>query len=447
MKVLGKALCSAALLLMWAGPAQAANWYVRPNGGTYGSETGKDWSNAFDGFSGIAWNSIAAGDTIWVAGGNYTQKLTPGKSGTSSAPIAIRRARGDSSACTGAAGWSSSFDTTVHQVKQGFMFNSSSYVTISGRTTTNGGANGWYIDFLGTTSGPAIEWPNGASSSNVLIEYLHVQGPGEVTYSSDGRGIDDTPFSSASNHTFSHMEIHGWESGAYVAGASNVTFEWIDMYDIMAANWSTFHPNGIYTSGAPNGIVRYSKFHKGPDGNGVGEGIFFEQSGGSTNWQIYGNVFYDLDQSGWKAIEITSAVGAIKVYNNTFDNILVGSLYTSNSSSCSGGEWKNNVLYKAGNNTCGTASNNVTVSAATAFVNRTAHDYHIVATTGTGFARNAGTALSANGYFNVDGDGNARGGDGSWDAGAFEYGSGGGCTGSCGTPAPGAPSNVRIIIQ
>ena len=105
---------------------------------------------------------------------------------------------------------------------------------------------------------------------------------------------------------FVAFAIEDVRSRDYLKGQSLNTrspFEYIDMYDIMAANWSTYHPNGIYTSGAPGGIVRYSVFHKGPDGNGVGEGIFFEQSGGSTDWQIYGNVFYDLDQSGWKAIE------------------------------------------------------------------------------------------------------------------------------------------------
>ncbi len=426
------------VLVCAAGSAEAANWYVRPNGGSYGAASGADWNNAFNGFSGIAWTKVVAGDTVWVAGGNYTQSLTPGSSGTAASRIYVRRARADATACTGAAGWSTAFDSTVHQVRAGITFNSRNYVTVSGRTTAAGGTYGWWIDFQGATSGSGIDWPNGSTGSNITLEYLNVQGPGNITYSSDGRGIDDTPFSSATNHTFSHMAIHGWESGVYVAGMSNPVFEYIDMYDIMAINWSAYHPNGIYTSSAPGGIVRYSKFHKGPGGNGVGEGIFFEQSGGSTGWQIYGNVFYDLNQTGWKAIEITSAVGAIKVYNNTFDNILVGSLYTSNSWSCSGGEWRNNLLLNAGNNTCGTASNNVTAGSAAVFVNRTARDYHIVSNTGTGFPRNAGVALPSSPY-NADPDGTVRGADGTWDVGAFEFG----CTSCASPPAP--ATSVRII--
>ena len=59
---------------------------------------------------------------------------------------------------------------------------------------------------------------------------------------------------------------------------NSVIFEYLDMYDINASNWQSYHPNGIYTSGASDVIVRYSKFHKGPKGYGCGEGIFFEQA-------------------------------------------------------------------------------------------------------------------------------------------------------------------------
>ncbi|MPY91446.1 MAG: hypothetical protein GEU99_26500 [Luteitalea sp.] len=435
------------LVTLCAASTEAADWYVRPDGGSYGSANGADWSNAFEGFANIAWARVAPGDTIWVAGGTYTRRLVPAKSGTAESPISVRRARADAAECTRAAGWRAEYDDTVHQIRAGLTFNSFDYITISGRTTAAGGSYGWWIDFQGARSGPGIEWPNDSNGSHILVEYIDLQGPGNITYSSDGRGIDDTPFSSATNHTFSHMAIHGWESGVYVVGMSKPTFEHIDMYDIMALNWSDYHPNGIYTSGAPGGTVRYSSFHKGPDGNGVGEGIFFEQSGGSTDWLIYGNVFYDLDQVGWKAIEISSAVGAIKVFNNTFDNIRLGSLYRSDNSSCTGGEWRNNLNIDAGDSTCGKASNNVTAKSADVFVDRAERDYRIVATTGSGFPRNAGTDLSS--VFKRDANGVTFGADGAWDVGAYEHD--GRCP-SCPDPAPGptptapsAPTGLRVI--
>jgi len=98
--------------------------------------------------------------------------------------------------------------------------------------------------------------------------------PGAINYTGDGRGIDDTPFSSARNHTFSHMKIWDWESGVYIAGANYPIFEYIEMYNIMAANWSTYHRT-VYTSSVGLRIVRYSKFRYGV--NGCGRSGFFRR--------------------------------------------------------------------------------------------------------------------------------------------------------------------------
>jgi hypothetical protein len=254
---------------------------------------------------------------------------------------------------------------------------------------------------------------------------MDIQGPGYITYTNDGRAVDLTAFGAATQdgNVFSHLKIWDWESGIYAVSCGSPTFEYIEMYDIAPVNSGTYHPNGIITWNCPNGILRYSHFYRGPSGHGVGEGMFFEQTGGSTAWQIYGNVFAHLDSTGLKAIEITSAVGAIKVFNNTFADILAGSLFTSDSPSCVGGEWRNNLNYESSNDTCGTASNNIVAAGTNAFVDYAGDDFHITSTTGTNYPRNAGTNLSS--YFTVDMDGNTFGADGTWDIGAYEYASGG----------------------
>jgi hypothetical protein len=410
------------LTVLLAVPSQAANWFVRPNGGAYGAENGTDWNNAFDGFADIAWAGINPGDMIWVAGGTYTQDLVPGKSGTSGSRVAIQRARGDSSACAGASGWNPSFDSTIHQTRSGITFNSFNFVTVSGRTTAAGGSNGWWIDFQGATSGTGIEWPNDSTGSSILAEYIDIQGPGHITYSNDGRGVDATPFSSAANNTFSHVAIFGWESGVYNVGIDGTVFEYLDMYDIGAVNSAQFHPNGIYTSGANGLTVRYSRFHRGPGGYGIGEGIFVEQSGGVSNLSIYGNVFYDIDT---KTIQITGNTSAVKIFNNTFDNAAAAiQIRTDQGGACSGSsETRNNLFLQASADACGTMSNNLTLSAGNVFTNRATHDYHIAATVGSGFPRDAGAALTANGFYEKDADGTTRGADGNWDVGAYEFGS------------------------
>lgn len=417
-----RALIIAGLALIGAA-AHAANWYVRPNGGSYSPNDGKSWNTAFNGFSGVPWSTVACGDTIWVAGGTYTQDLLPAKKCTSSARLSIRRARSDAAGATSGTGWSSSFDDTVHQTNgAGIAFNGDwDYITISGRTTATGGANGWWIDMRGRTQGAGIEIANGASADYNTMEYMDLQGPGAINYTGDGRGIDATPFSSATGNVFSHMRIFDWESAIYHAGINGSTFEYLDVFDIMAANWSTWHPNGIYTSGSKDVIVRYSKFHKGPKGYGVGEGIFFEQSGGSANWKIYGNIFYDLNSTGLKAIEITSAVPGLQIYNNTFDNIIVPGVYVNGGSCASGSATKNNLSYATSPpDTCGSTSNNLTISSAPMpFVSRASRDYRIVATTGASYPRNAGANLA--GVFLTDMNGSVFGTDGAWDIGAYEY--------------------------
>jgi hypothetical protein len=422
------------LVCVLAGPSQAANWYVRPSGG---SGAGTNWNTAWNGLSSINWSSVACGDTIWVAGGTYAQDLSPQKNCTSGSRLYVRRARSDAAECTSATGWNSGFESTIHQTRAKILFSGNyNYITVSGRTAGSGGNNGWWIDFTGATSGVGIDWPNGSNASYNIIEYVDVQGPGNITYSSDGRGIDATPFSSATGNTFSHLKIWGWESAIYNVGIESSTFEYIEMFDIFAVNWSSYHPNGIYISGSNNGIVRYSKFHSGPNGYPIGEGIFFEQSGGCSNWKIYGNLFYDLTGAGSKAIEITSVVPNLKIWNNTFDNVSTP-LYTQ-AAAGTGSELKNNLFYASGSGySWGTTSNNLYPSSGTVFVNRAAKDYHIVSTTGSGYPRNAGTNLSVN--FTTDRDGVVFGADDAWDIGAYEYGS------ATNTNLISAPSGLRIL--
>ena len=419
------------LLLFLAGSAQAANWYVRPNGGAYGTEVGTSWTNAYDGFSDITWASIAAGDTIWVAGGTYTGALNIQKTASSGSPIAIRRARSDAIECTGAAGWSSGFDSLITQQQGSMDLGTSSWIIISGRTTASGGTHtinpsrgarhGWLMTRMGLTAGNGIE---GFGASNITVEYLELEGAGEIDVDSgsDMRGIRVTIGNNA-NWLMANLWMHDWESACYFVGGSGHTFEYGVMEDIAPLDWVEHHPNGIITWSTPNCIVRYSTFRKGPNGLGCGEGIFFEQSGGSTGWQIYGNLFYNLDQQGWKGLQISGNAGAIKIYNNTFDNNYAG--FSTQVSAQAGTETKNNIFSRhAGATSFGTSSNNLTTTTAGVFVNRAAGDYQIVSTTGAGFARNAGTNLGS--PYNVDMNGVTRGIDGTWDIGAYEYNAGGG---------------------
>jgi hypothetical protein len=415
-------------------------WFVRPNGGAYGTENGTSWTNAYDGFSDIAWASVSCGDIIWVAGGTYTQGLSPNKNCTSSNRLSIRRARADDTGIVAVSGWSSAFDATVVHGNAGSIDFETNYsgILVSGKTSAAGGTCGgavpapaspdvtgcgWRLSRTATTEGCAI-CVNGGSIDNVL-EYMDVIGPGEITYSADGRAVDLTPsVGTATNYLFSHMVMRDWESAIYAVSCSAPTFEYLDVSNIAPVNTATLHPNGLITWGCPNGIVRHSTWHNGTNTDiDIGEGVFFEQAGGSTAWQIYGNTFYDITGTR-KAIQVSTNVGAIKIFNNTFHTISLGTVRFSDTPLCASGEYRNNLAFGATHVTSQggctlTASNNVTCASTACWADAASRDYRIITTVGANLPRDAGTSLGST--YEIDAFGATRGADGTWDAGAFEY--------------------------
>jgi hypothetical protein len=100
------------------------------------------------------------------------------------------------------------------------------------------------------------------------------------------------------------------------------------------------------------------------------------------------------------------------------------------------------LIYNSGTGwSFGTSANNLQITSGTVFVNRSARDYRIVSTTGSGYPRNFGTNLSS--YFNKDAAGNSYGADGTWDIGAYEYSDG--TTPPVDTIAPSTPKNVNVL--
>jgi len=393
--------------LFFANAALAANWYVRPSGG---SGAGTNWTAAWNNLNGINWGLVSPGDTIWVAGGTYTGQLIFGANGTSGSRIFVRRARSDASECTGATGWSSGFDSDVIQSPSTpspmIHFSSGKYITVSGRTTASGGSNGWRLDRTTVNSGTGIQSYGTSAAENNTIEYMTLQGMLTHNHPGDQRAVEFV--GGGNGHTLSHLNIVDWESAIYLVGMSNTTIEYCDISRIYTNGPA--HANTIIQWDASSGtVIRHNRFH-----DELGEGIFFEQTGNVSNVKIYGNIFYDTD----KVIEIYSNVPNLTVYNNTFANIS-WAIYT-------GGMWgagsveRNNLYYNVGTvYGAPTRSNNLNTSA-NPFVNLAGKDYHIINTVGADYPRNAGTALAAE--YATDRDAVTRGADGTWDIGAYEYG-------------------------
>jgi len=80
--------------------AAASDWFVRPAGGSYGSEDGSSYQDAWDGLPNVVWGAggVVAGDTLYVCGfhlrtrtgGAAFEYFTPGANGTEGNVITVR---------------------------------------------------------------------------------------------------------------------------------------------------------------------------------------------------------------------------------------------------------------------------------------------------------------------------------------------------------------------
>lgn len=84
------ALLLSAALFAIPGFTNAGDWYVDVDVTGTSKNSGTNWVNAWTNWSSIIWNSLRAGDTVWVSGGIYKSDLRVQKSGTSNNPIVIK---------------------------------------------------------------------------------------------------------------------------------------------------------------------------------------------------------------------------------------------------------------------------------------------------------------------------------------------------------------------
>src|SRR5580658_311438 len=93
------------------------SWYIAK--GASGTSTspcssaGTTWTNAWGEMDQINWSCVSAGDTVWIAGGTYSQGFVVGASGTATKPIYIARVLSTDEVPASAPGWSPAFDAQV----------------------------------------------------------------------------------------------------------------------------------------------------------------------------------------------------------------------------------------------------------------------------------------------------------------------------------------------
>jgi len=419
--------------------ASAGNWYVSQSVASSGN--GQSWSTAWKQPSNIAWSSVQPGDTIWIAGGNYTGGLNIGKSGTAANYIYVKRVTSADAVATSAAGWSSAFDSQVVVSSSGPLKTAAAYVYIDGRMdmgmrfeVSNGGGlptsadvtGGNYVtltnlDLVGPNASP---YPDGSSCGSSLATFN-----GDCSGVMIGYGYSPNP--GADNITVTHCRVRGHPNEFWFAGARNITVEYCKIYDNGAANSATWHGNMMIVNGSDGITFRYNEVY-----NWQVEGLY-PWGSVSRNWRVYGNLFHDgiggKNGSTHRFLELRSYSGTVThgpfyVYNNTIVNCWAGitrgdtTVYWTADS-----EVRNNLVYNVAGGSIGylpsIASNNLTTSS-DPFVSSSTRDYRIVATVSASMPKNAGTSIANSGTHTYDRDmlGFTRGGDGAWDIGAYEQG-------------------------
>jgi hypothetical protein len=456
------------------GTAIAANWYVRP--AAQGAATGEDWNNAWS-ISGIAWGNVKPGDTVWLAGGSYTSGITIGANGAPGSTINLLRATGSDIAATGAAGWQAAFDSQVQLPgSDGILDSQYSHIVVDGRTQYG------ILITIANTGGYGVECDPGGGAGlpvtdiafhnvDILGPYCSISNPSPNQNEAVGFKIDPSD-GSLSNVLIDHCRIRGCATGLHCL-ISNLTLQYSVLQDFWPA-WGGSdidHPDVMYCYPSPNMTWRYNTII-----NSQSDGVFFE-FGGAANFYFYGNVYYNTTNSlmTFKAAS-GSVYGPVFIYNNTFEAPSAsnyGWITTDQSSMTSGSQVYDNIFFNVSNDIeqsttdynaynyttlngypwpganqggYGTEPHSVTFTG-NPFVllpsysgnNTTPQlgNFHLTASAAPTFA--GGLALGADGFINMDMDGNPRGNGGAWYIGAYQY------VGN-GTPvAPMAPTNLHIV--
>jgi hypothetical protein len=439
----------------------AENLYVTPTGS--GSQDGSSWSNAFNKFSGVAWGAsphqLGAGDTLWVAGGTYNESVKLKGSGESKNYINIKRARSSDIECTSSSGWNTGYDSQVvispGSGAWGFWAESSSqsgpghYLVIDGRITDGIRIN--LIQTPGMSAGIRI-YGQGVFSST--FRYIGIYGPStnaikpEIKWDYEVKGINIQAMPSRggwgrndvypSDITFEFCTISGLVTAIFGAYHQRITYQYNNIHTIECLVGEP-HANIAWWSRVFDNVFRYNEVHDCM----FAVGLFFTADGDegvrSRNIYIYGNVFRDSTQPADRAIEIrqdNTNCGPLFIYNNTFVNMNQGINVLELLFSGAQSYIRNNLFVSTAKGTINlnypsdphlTVDNNILRGNYSLFKSQgntgilpLPYEWQFVRNLDLTRATSpSGIALSS--PYDADVMGRARGSDGAWDIGAYEF--------------------------
>ena len=397
----------AVMLQFETSDALATYYYIRKS--ATGSNNGTSWANAWNEMSQVNSNGLSAGDTVFIAGGNYSKSLTISKGGSSDTNrIVFKRATVSEHGSD--TGWNSNYDSKVSIIDN----NSANVISINAPYVTIDGVTRYGIYLRGgiyfTVNG----------SVYTTYRYIEFDGTGDV---SEDSMLND---SGDNNFLMEYCYLHDYDNAVRHGDT-----------------WSSY--------GGSNCTLRYNVFVNG------GQYISMDRMGPNLN--IYGNLFYNTAGSnGYNGIVANSVSAPVNIYNNTFDSGSASNngyhqvIYVVNGN-YSGINFKNNAIRRAnagGIGSCGSHNNNAYESGTTwnypsengrvvsnnlGFVNTSNYDYHIQSSSPL---INGGTSVNLPHDFDKVSISSAP------DIGAYEYKSSA-STSAASSSSPSPPTQLRVL--
>lgn len=271
--------------------ALGTDYYVRPSGGSYGSENGTSYANAWDGFTNVNWTTVDSGNgTLWICG-THTEGLSVGQSGEDGTPII---ADGDCSTQGGSDGIIS-----ANGVTNGVSVSSRSYVTIRNLEIGYGEDNIIYGD----------------NSSYLIVEYNTL-----ISDGGDGGQTAGLRCQSCTSPTFQYNDFQGVGTSGqpdglfiqYGSGTVNIIGN-----KFLITNTSSGHNDCMqFNQNAQDINIIGNYCEQDNTKTSDAQGIYSTQANGGT-WNIIANVVVlDYSTNAIVPARIPLSASTYNVYNN-----------------------------------------------------------------------------------------------------------------------------------